>query len=52
MKKYIVVAYEDEENKLPKQSKTIEAESELRARIVGWKMFPEYHEIGVFEVEP
>ena len=49
MKKYNVVAYSEEGYK--RQEAVIEAENHTQAQIKAWKMFPEYHEIGVFEVE-
>ena len=48
MKKYDVVVYPDG---YPKQVATIEAESHKEAESKAWRMFPEYHEIGVFENE-
>lgn len=51
MKKYTVLAYE--EDGYPRQSATIEAENRTQAQRKAWEMFPEYHEVGVFEkVEP
>lgn len=50
MKKYEVVAYPDEEGN-KKQSAIIEAENHTQAQIKAWKMFPEWHEIGVYEAE-
>jgi len=51
MKKYTVVAYEDGDG-LPRKGATIKAESLQQAQTEAWRMFPEYHEIGVFEVVP
>lgn len=50
MKKYNVVAYPDGEGN-KRQEAVIEAADYTQAQIKAWKMFPEYHEIGVFEVE-
>lgn len=49
MKKYTVIAYTDEDG-YPRQSATIEAENQEDAQSQAWKLFPEYHEVGVFEV--
>ena len=50
MKKYEVVAYPDEDGN-KRQETVIEAENHTQAKIKAWRMFPEYHEIGVYEVE-
>lgn len=50
MKKYNVVAYPDEEGNKRKEA-VIEAENDSQAKIKAWRMFPEYHEVGVYEVE-
>ena len=50
MKKYSVVAYADEEGN-KKQEAVIEAADYTQAQIKAWKMFPEHHEISVYEVE-
>lgn len=50
MKKYNVVAYPDGEGN-KRQEAVIEAENDSQAKIKAWKMFPEYHEVGVYEVE-
>ena len=52
MKKYVIVAYpECDEGYLPRQEKIIEARSHAEAERVAWREFPEYHEIGAFEME-
>lgn len=48
MKKYTVVAYPDEDG-YPKKETTIEAKDEQQAQSIAWRLFPEYHEVGVFE---
>ena len=48
MKKYTVVAYHDEDG-YPRQSITIEATDQEQAQRIAWRLFPEYHEVGVFE---
>lgn len=50
MKKYIVVAYPDDEGN-KKRSAIIEAESRDQALLNAWRMFTEWHEIGVYEME-
>lgn len=48
MAKYEVVAYP--EDGLPRKSVTIEAKNKEEAWAKAWRLFPEYHEIGVWEV--
>jgi hypothetical protein len=48
VKKYTVIAYADEDG-YPRQSTTIEAANQEDAQSRAWKLFPEYHEVGVFE---
>lgn len=50
MKKYNVIAYADEEGNKRKEA-VVEAENYTQAQIKAWNMFPEWHEIGVFEME-
>lgn len=50
MKKYDVIAYPDEDG-YPKQYATVEAMNQEQAYDKAWRMFPEYHEVGVFEIE-
>lgn len=49
MKKFTVVAYPDEDG-YPRKETTIEAKDAEQAKSVAWRMFPEYHEVGVFEI--
>ena len=49
MKMYEIVAYAEEG--LPRQEIVVLARSTEDAYTKGWKFFPEYHEIGVFEKE-
>lgn len=49
MKKYNIVAYAEEGRK--RQEAFIEANDYNQAQIKAWNMFPEYHEVGVFEME-
>lgn len=49
MKMYEIVAYAEEG--LPRQEIVILAKSREEAFDKGWKFFPEYHELGVFEKE-
>lgn len=50
MKKYNIVAYADEDGN-KRQEAVIEAEDYTQAQIKAWNKFPEYHEVGVFEME-
>ena len=47
MKKYFIKAYGEEG--LKTQTKTITANNEEEAWTKAWRLFPEYHEIGVWE---
>lgn len=52
MKKYVIVAYpECDEGCLPRQEKIIYARDSEEALYKGWREFPEYHQVGAFEVE-
>lgn len=52
MKKWIIVAYpERDEGYLPRQEKKICAETHGAAIRKGFLLFPEYHEIGAYEIE-
>ena len=51
MKKYQVKAYGNYERRLKQQEKIITANDEEDAWIQAWKEFPEYDEIGVWEVD-
>lgn len=52
MKKYVIVAYpESDEGYLPRQEKIVEARDSEEALYKGWRLFPEYHQVGAFEVE-
>ena len=50
MKKYEVVAYPDEEGN-KRQEAIIEANNQDDAYRKAWRLFPEHHEIGVYEME-
>ena len=50
MKKYNIVAYADEDGN-KRQEAFIEAEDYTQAQSKAWRLFPEHHEIGVFEME-
>lgn len=51
MKKWIIVAYpEADEGYLPRKEKEVKAETHDEAMKMGWRLFPEYHEVGAFEV--
>ena len=49
MKKYDVIAYADEDGN-PRREGVVEAENHAEAERKAWHMFPEHHEIGVFEI--
>ena len=48
--KWEVVAYADPERGLKKRNAFVWADSREEAERKAWAMFPEYHEVGVFEV--
>lgn len=45
--KFIIIAYA--EGELPRKEITIIASGKVQAWQKAWKMFPEYHEVGVFK---
>ena len=52
MKKWQIVAYaEHDEGYLPRKEAVVYAETHREAETKGFRMFPEYHEVGVFEIE-
>lgn len=51
MKKYKIKAYGDYERRLKQQERIITAEDEEQAWITAWKTFPEYKELGVWELK-
>ena len=52
MKKWQIVAYaECDEGHLPRKEAVIYADTHAEAEHKGWHMFPEYHEVGVYEME-
>lgn len=52
MKKWLIVAYpECDEGYLPRREKEVYAETHAEAEKKGSRLFPEYHEIGAYEVE-
>lgn len=50
MKKYRVIAYPDEDG-YPRRESIIEAENHEQAERMAFRLFPEYHEVGAFEME-
>lgn len=48
MKKFTVIAYSDEDG-YPRRETTIKADNYEQAQDMAWRLFPEYHEVGVFE---
>ena len=52
MKRWIIVAYpECDEGYLPRKEAEVYAETHREAESKGWRLFPEYHEIGAYEIE-
>jgi hypothetical protein len=52
MKKWLIVAYpECDEGYLPRQEKEVYAETHAEAERKGFRLFPEYHEVGAYEIE-
>ena len=47
MRKWTIVAYPGDDG-LPRREATVEANSHTEAIDKGFRMFPEYHEIGAF----
>ena len=47
--RYTVIAYAEE--RLPRKEVEITAKTKDQAWSKAWKMFPEYHEVGVYEAE-
>ena len=48
--KYHVIAYADEDG-YSRRETVIEARDTDEALYMAWRMFPEYHEVGVFETK-
>jgi hypothetical protein len=51
MAKWTIVAYPDEETGGSRKSKTIEAKDWNEAIDKAYREFPEYHEVGAYEVK-
>ena len=52
MKKWTIVAYpEFDEGNLPRKEAIVYAETHGAAIRKGFRLFPEYHEIGAYEIE-
>ena len=52
MKRWTIVAYpECDEGYLPRQEKEISAKDWNEAIRIAYRLFPEYHEVGAYEVE-
>ena len=52
MKKWQIVAYaEHDEGYLPRKEAVVEASTYELAIWQGYNIFPEYHEVGAFEIE-
>lgn len=51
-KKWTIVAYpEFDEGGLPRKERVIYAEDHDEAMKIAWRTFPEYHEVGAYEME-
>jgi hypothetical protein len=52
-KRWLIVAYPERDGNysLPRKEKIVYAKSRGEAEAIGWREFPEYHEIGVYEAE-
>ena len=48
-KKWTIVAYAEEH--LPRKEKTVYAQTHSEAIRKGFRLFPEYHEVGAYEVD-
>ena len=48
---YLIKAYADKERRLKEQERIVRADSELKAQVMAYKLFPEYKEIGVYLME-
>lgn len=52
MKKWTIVAYpECDEGYLPRKEKVIYARDHAEAERIAFREFPEYHEVGAYEME-
>ena len=52
MKKWQIVAYaEHDEGYLPRKEAVVYARDSEEALYKGFRMFPEYHEVGAFEIK-
>lgn len=52
MKKWTIVAYpECDEGYLPRKETVVYAETHREAESKGFRLFPEYHEVGAYEME-
>lgn len=52
MAKWKIVAYPDEEDSsMGRKEKIIEANGRYEAMDIGYKLFPEYHELGAYEIK-
>lgn len=52
MKKWIIVAYpEHDKGYLLRKEAVVYAETHREAESKGFRLFPEYHEVGAYEVE-
>lgn len=48
---YLIKAYADKERRLEEKKQIVRAENELKAKVMAYKLFPEYKEIGVYLME-
>ena len=51
-KKWTIVAYpERDEGYLPRKEEIVYAENHDEAMRIAWRVFPEYHEVGAYEMD-
>ena len=51
MKVYRIIAYAEPRNGLKRDEAIVRASDHNNAISIGWKLFPEYHQIAAFEAE-
>jgi len=51
MKKWQIVAYAESDEGYSRKEVTVYARDHEEALYKGFRMFPEYHEVGAFEIE-
>lgn len=51
MCEWTIIAYEEPEEGLRRQEVLVIADSPQDAYRIAWKLFPEYHEVGIYRKE-